>query len=257
MNTFCFTVDDNIRFLKEITEKGYGSIFDHPYLAVYERLHERFGLKVQLNLFYRMAGFDLSMMPDRYAPEWRANADWLKLSFHSEYENEWPYVYSGYDEVYKDCADVDREILRFSSLENLAKTTTVHYCSTTEDGVRALKDNGVGGLLGLFGTDEAPTCSYALPEDICARVRMGEILFQDGMAYAPIDLILNKFSCEEAIAELEKLLHREHLWIMIHEQYFYDDYHAYQPEFEEKLIQAVSFFHEHGYESRFFEELLA
>ena len=49
MKTFCFTVDDNIRCLREINEKNYDSIFDHPYLAVYKRLHERFGLKVQLN----------------------------------------------------------------------------------------------------------------------------------------------------------------------------------------------------------------
>ena len=27
-------------------------MFDHPYLAMYRRLHEKFGLKVQLNLFY-------------------------------------------------------------------------------------------------------------------------------------------------------------------------------------------------------------
>ena len=43
---FCFTVDDNIRFLKEITENRYQSIFDHPYLAMYRRLHEEFDLKV-------------------------------------------------------------------------------------------------------------------------------------------------------------------------------------------------------------------
>ena len=47
--TFCFTVDDNIRFLKEIAEKNYKSIFEHPYLAMYKRLHEDFDLKVQLN----------------------------------------------------------------------------------------------------------------------------------------------------------------------------------------------------------------
>ena len=54
MKTFCFTVDDN--FLKELTEGNYNSIFDHPYLALYRRLHERYGLKVQLNLFYRTEG---------------------------------------------------------------------------------------------------------------------------------------------------------------------------------------------------------
>ena len=71
MPTFIFTVDDNIRFLRDLTEHTYNNIFDHPYLAVYKRLHDRFGLKVQLNLFYRMENFDLSMMTARYAAQWQ------------------------------------------------------------------------------------------------------------------------------------------------------------------------------------------
>ena len=78
MRNFIFTVDDNIRFLKEINEREYESIFEHPYLAMYRRLHEKYGLKVQLNLFYEMEGFDLSRMTTRYKDEWKENADWLK-----------------------------------------------------------------------------------------------------------------------------------------------------------------------------------
>ena len=50
---FCFAVDDNIRFFKELTEKKPECIFAHPYFAMYMRLHEALDLKVQLNLFYR------------------------------------------------------------------------------------------------------------------------------------------------------------------------------------------------------------
>ena len=99
MKAFCFTIDDNIRFLKEITEENMNSIFDHPYSALLRRLHERFGIKIQLNLFYRMAGFDLSQVSDRHKSEWQENADWLKLSFHSRLENVCPYAASGYGEV--------------------------------------------------------------------------------------------------------------------------------------------------------------
>ena len=51
MKCFCFTVDDNIRFLKELTENPVDSIFAHPYLAMYQRLHVKFDLKVQLKEF--------------------------------------------------------------------------------------------------------------------------------------------------------------------------------------------------------------
>ena len=45
MKTFCFTIDDNILFLKEIMEQSMPSIFDHPYMAMLRRLHEKFDQK--------------------------------------------------------------------------------------------------------------------------------------------------------------------------------------------------------------------
>ena len=48
---------------------------------------------------------------------------------------------------------------------------------------------------------------------------------------------------------------RDFVDILIHEQYFYPDYKAYQPEFEEKLTATFEFLTEHGFESRFFEDL--
>ena len=96
MKRFCFTVDDNIRFFEELTQGNFPSLFDHPYLAVYKRLHNAFGLKVQLNLFYKNDRFTLADMTDRYQREWAANAHWLKLSFHSELENVNPYKTADY-----------------------------------------------------------------------------------------------------------------------------------------------------------------
>ena len=57
MKSFTFTVDDNIIFFREISERGYDSLFEHPYLAMYKRLHEKLGLKIQLNLFMRTRSF--------------------------------------------------------------------------------------------------------------------------------------------------------------------------------------------------------
>jgi len=256
MKTFCFTVDDNIRFFKEITENNYGSIFAHPYLAMYRRLHEEFDLKVQLNVFYRMENFDLSQMSARYFPEWEANADWLKLSFHSDLENARPYAFSGYDQVSQDCKRVHGQIQRFASPAALAKTTTIHFCLTTEEGVKALADNHVSGLLGLYGTPEKPRTSYGIEESMAEKIRRGETLRVGEMHFASIDIVLNCFSKEEILTQLEQLLHRDSIRIMIHEQYYYADYKRYQPDFEEKLKAAFSFLSAHGYQSCFFENLI-
>lgn len=256
MKTFCFTVDDNIRFLKEITENRYKSIFEHPYLAMYKRLHEKYGLKVQLNMFYRTSGFDLSLMSDSYYSEWEENSDWLKLSFHSEYENLRPYEFSGYNEVYKHCKTVQEQIIRFASKKALAETTTIHFCRTTEEGLKALKDNNVKGLLGLFGTESEPRSSYGIKEPTATQIRNGNIVNENGIAFAPIDIVMNNFSKESIQSQLSNLAHREHIWVMIHEQYFYKDYKSYQSDFEEKIASAFSYLSNNGYKSYFFEKLI-
>ena len=133
MKNFIFTVDDNIRFLKEICERGYASIFEHPYLAMYKRFHEKFGLRVQLNLFFECEGFCLRDMTEKYKNEWEIFSDWLKLSFNSSLENVKPYENSGYREVFDYCSRVNMEILRFAGENSLAKTTTVHYCALTDE----------------------------------------------------------------------------------------------------------------------------
>lgn len=255
---YVFTVDDNIIFLKDLTLVHHASVFDHPYLAVYKRLHDKYGLKVQLNLFYRdqSGEFNLSMMSDEYKSEWEENSDWLKFSFHSEYENVRPYENSPYCEVYSDMEKVNSEILRFAGEKSLGKTTTIHYCQTTQDGVTAVKDNGAIGLLGLFGTSEKPIISYSLNQADASRVRDGEIVLIDGISFGAIDLIINTKSLEDNLKFVSENLGKNPLKLMIHEQYFYPEYFAYQPDFEQKLDTVFSLLHKNGYSSLFFEQIL-
>ena len=254
MKKFCFTVDDNIIFLKDLTCGNYKSIFAHPYLGLYKKLHEKYDLKIQLNLFYESDGFDLSQMSDRYRDEWAANADWLKLSFHSKRELPRPYEHSGYGEVFEDCEKVHRQILRFASDRSLAKTTTLHYCLATEDGVRALGEFGVRGLLGLYGSADAPRSSYCSNERESEQIRGGQTVVRDGIAYAGIDIVLNSFTKSEIISRLNEISGRELIKVMIHEQYFYPGDRHYQPDFEEKLDAAFASLTSAGYESTFFED---
>ncbi len=256
MKKFCFTVDDNIRFLQELTEGEYESLFSHPYTKLLKRLRETYDVKIQLNLFYENDSFTLAQTTDRYRAEWQANAEWLKLSFHSRLENVRPYEYSGYDEVYRDCSAVHDEIVRFAGEKSLAKTTTVHYCRTTKEGTRALQDCGVQGLLGLYGEKDTPRTSYSCTEALAKKARVGEIIRDGNMAFAGIDVILNQFEPQENLEKLERIKDRRYVKIMIHEQYFYPDYPRYQPHFAKKLEQAFSFLQANGFTSCFFEDMI-
>ena len=256
MKSFIFTVDDNIRLFKEICERGYTSVFEHPYLAMYKRLHETLGIKVQLNLFYECEGFCLNDMTERYKAEFENNADWLKMSFHSKLENVKPYKDSDYDEVFRDCSRVNREILRFAGEKSLAKTTTIHYCLATNEGLRAIFDNGYIGLLGLYGSEEEPRTSYQNSQKEAEMLRCGEFLKRGEITYGAIGIVLNLFREGEILEKLSALTRRETIKIMIHEQYFYEDYKRYIPEFEEILASSFDYLANNGYTSEFFERLI-
>lgn len=251
-----FTIDDNIRFLQELTETNATGLFSHPYTKLLKRLHEEFGVKVQLNLFYRSETFSLARMTDRFKSEWIQNAEWLKLSFHSLYENVEPYKNSGYGEVYADCQRVQREIVRFAGEECLASTTTLHFCQATTDGLNALKACNVKGLLGLYGTQGDERTSYQTSKIENVALRNGAIVNSDGIAYAGIDIVLNCFEIDDILSRLNDLSDRKIVKVMIHEQYFYKDYRRYQQNFQEKLEKAFSFLTKKNFEGVFFEELL-
>ena len=207
-------------------------------------------------MFFETTCFDLTKMTEKYYNDFKDNSDWLKMSFHSRIENVRPYEFSSYEEVYNDCKAVNDEILRFAPKDSLAKTTTVHFCLTTKDGVKAMADNGVKGLLGLFGSDEVPRVSYSIDENTAKVIRTGKAVMVDNVYFAPIDIVLNCFTKEEILEKLNALSHREEIRVMIHEQYFYSDYIYYQEDFEEKLSATFEFLKNSGYNSTFFEDQL-
>ena len=64
----------------------YESMFEDPYLGLLKSIHDKHGSKFHLNIYYetpRHGGFNLSQMTDKYKDEFKANSDWLRLSFHA------------------------------------------------------------------------------------------------------------------------------------------------------------------------------
>ena len=271
MKKFTFTVDDTILVFKDLTNNDYKSIFEHPYLATLRKLHEKFNVKIQLNVFYRegdytsqemteqdeQVSFNLSQMTDKYLAEWEENANWLKMSFHSERNNVRPYKNCSYEEIYEDCMKTHREILRFAGEKSLAKTITVHYCSWCKRvALQALKDGGMVGLLGLYGTDENPRMSYECTEETAIKGRAGELLQEDGLIVSGIDVVLNELPIPKIIERLETLKGRELVKIMNHEMHFYPYDRNYQADFTKKMEKTFEFLTQNGFESVFFEEII-
>lgn len=259
-----FSVDDNIEFLKDLgTEpEKYPSLFDHWYLAFWREMHRTYGAKIHINIYYQTDGFDLTQMPDRWKDEWKANADWLHLSFHALQDKpDRPYRNAGYVQVAHDHDLVAGHIRRFAGNEVWSRTTTVHWAECPKAGVLALRDRGIEQLVGLFGTSHGAqyACYYLTPEQSAhCDERPAWHDRETGVFFVPCAMVVNSYAVEQIKPLLDKRAESPHraelIELLIHEQYFRKELSLYQPTVMDKVRAALDWVTANGYEPVFWSD---
>ncbi|MBR1968958.1 MAG: hypothetical protein IKA17_01185 [Clostridia bacterium] len=146
----CFLIDDTIWVFRDLTRERPKSMFDNPFLALLKEAHDKYGMKVQLNCFYRTdffygeEEFTLADMTDAYKKEWEEASDWLRLAFHAKQEfPDYPYINADYDDVKRDFDALKKEVVRFAGEKAFAKSVLPHWMPISKDAVRALYDGGI------------------------------------------------------------------------------------------------------------------
>lgn len=261
------SIDDNIWFLRDIQEHkdSYQSLFDNPYLGFLKQVNADYGTKIHLNLFYQTDGFNLSDFTDQYKAEWKANADWLRLSFHAFQEfPDMPYVNAGYEEVKRDCDLIMSEIRRFAGEEVMHKVTTIHWGEATVEGSRAMRDAGYVGQLGYFNVDDhLPSASYYLtvPQRRHLKKRFVWRDTAEDITFVRASIVIDTQKLEDIRPHLDA--HEQngtkppYLDLLVHEQYFYPFYFNYQPDFREKILTSVQWAKDNGYTPQFLSESIS
>ena len=257
-----FSTDDNCRFLAEIARERPDSIFEHPYMALWRDMHEKYGTRVHHNLFFEHEDFDLTQMPDSYRDEWQANADWLRLTFHSRAnEPRDPYINATAEQIVRDFDLVTRQIERFAGPELLSPFTTVHWGEATVEGCRALRARGILGLVGYFiFRDGRPAVSYYLDAEMTQYMNTHDYWYdtREGIFFVKHDMVVNNVAPEHVVPGLESLAadpnQTEVMELMIHEPQFYPGWSGYRPDYRERVETAIRWVTENGYKSVFYEE---
>ena len=158
-----FFIDDVIWVFRDLTRQRPASMFDNAFLKVLKEVHDKYGAKVQLNVFYRTDfyygndEFTLADMTDAYKAEWEAASDWLKLGFHSKQEfPDYPWVNASYQDVKEVFEMIHGEICRFAGEKTFAWYTVPHWLTFSKEGCRALADCGIKAMTVTTG----PVCDY-------------------------------------------------------------------------------------------------
>ena len=301
-----FFIDDVIWVFRDLTRQRPTSLFDNPFMRLLREGHDRYGMKVQLNVFYRTDffygrdEFTLADMTDAYKAEFEAASDWLKMAFHAKQEfPDYPYINADYDDVRADVEDIRREIFRFAGETSYARAVMPHWLPISKDACRALCDDGIR----LLAVTTGPRAPYngdpaSLPYGHAARLlqnrkpetatftrRSRDIAIAASLCgynhiEAPEPMESTTFkthfdaetrlhfklfgtgACLNLIKEEEledcyrPLKDYEYVGYAVHEQYFYPDYYAYQPDYANKILGAAKILSENGYTYFFVEELV-
>lgn len=261
--TYRLGVDDVIRCFENIYRHAeeYDSIFDDPFLKVYKDVHDAYGTHVHMHIYYENddGTFNLSMFPDKYKEEFKANSNWLRFSFHSLKDKpDSPYKHATYEQVMREGRMVEREILRFAGAEVMDHVTSQHWADSNIYGTRAFRNLGFKVIDGyfIFDDDGNPMVSYYLNAEQArhAHTRDFWVDTKEDIIFVKDDIILNEpfYSLEDIDTELDKLAKCEDnsfMYLLIHEQYFYEDYEVYEPDYRERIFRGVQWCVEHGYRS--------
>ncbi len=259
---YCFTLDDNIRFLEEAERGRLKSVTDHPYIRLLKRCHDLYGTVFQLNMFYSYepGGFSLDDVSGRYLAEFTELSGWLKLSFHSRFNSpRFPYDGAEPGKLAEDYALVASALGRIAGQAAETSTATVHYACAGREACGLLRKQGVRGLIGMFtGLPGREGLRYYLDQGVEESFGKSSFFYDESMdlLFVRNDLILNKLELTEIPSSLERLGERDFWQIMTHEQYFYRDYQRYQPDFEQKIMAALKWLDARGAESVFLDQIL-
>ena len=274
MGGYRLSSDDNIMFLADINahKDEYKSIFENPYLAVYKKAHDLYGAKVHINLFYeynddsmklfdvKRGYFNLSMMTDKFKEEFRANSDWLKLSFHAfaEFPDK-PYEFATAEKALADARLVIGEIERFAGKEVLSGCTTIHWGEANVEVTKALRGLGYRVFAGYFIPENA--VHYYAPDELTAHIYERDFWYdrETDMFFSRIDAITNCYTLEYNMEALRSAIASPtrggFMEIMIHEQYFHKDYTGHLADFEERVLEPCKLIFESGYVGRHLNEV--
>ena len=258
-----FSIDDNSFFLRDLAQKQYDSLFDCFYLAGTRELHQQYGTKFVLNIYYTTEdGFELPQLSDRYRSEWEDCSDWLKLAFHA-YANkpDRPYQYTTPEKVIADLDLVAEQIIRFAGDQTYSPPTVIHWGMMHPRAVKALAQRDVKVLSGGFTNRGGYyDVHYFLDDDRCEHLGRHDALmdFESGIVFSNVDIICNNTPVDQVVPTLAPLADdpntAEIMDLFTHEQYFWPFYQNHVPDHFDRLDAAIKWVTEHGYEPVFFHE---
>lgn len=205
------SIDDVEISMRNLSNQNYGSIFDDPFFAFLQELHDNYGLKVTLYIYKEARDYDITLFPIKYKCEFANNADWLKLGFHAIRPKFNEAITANYDTFSNAYRQVDSCITAFAGESSKSHILRFHYFFATPAERTLISQSG--GVI-LLAADNPDRRSYSLSDDQLNLLKNGSY-HDNELHYLATDLRIENMT----IPDYELRTHQENdtLVIFTHE----------------------------------------
>lgn len=156
------SIDDTINLFEDLKKNNYDSIFENNFLSKLRKLHNKYGTKFSLFVFYEFDNKCIEGTPTKYKDQFIENSDWLKFGFHA-YSNESRYD-SDYSKIkfeYNKTIDALKSIVGEESITDVLRLERFLLSNNNLNSIN--EDNY--NIKGLLGADSFDRPDYYLDKE--------------------------------------------------------------------------------------------
>ena len=143
--------DDVTYSFQNLSSKNYASLYDEPFFAWIKSLHDTYGAKFSLYVY----DGTLNSVPNRYADEFSAAAEWLKIGIHDGGNGVYnSFANTSYADAKNYWNNFVEQVERITGgTKNIDRVPRLHYFAASKDALLGMNEAECGAL-GFLSADD-------------------------------------------------------------------------------------------------------
>lgn len=155
-----YTIDDTYEILTALNDLESDNLFDDPTFAILKAMHDTYGLKITLFVFYaKHDKINLSNITTKFKQQFMECSSWLKFGYHSQYEDTHP-SNSTTDELIANIEETYSAISNFAGEDSISRFTRFGFFNVSQEQLIELRKRNL--ICGVFTADDNRTANCGL-----------------------------------------------------------------------------------------------
>jgi len=213
------SIDDTIQLFDDIKNNNYQSIFENSFLKKLKKIHDKYGTKFSLFVFYKYDNKTIENSPTKYKQEFIKNSSWLKFGFHaysdkSKYETDYNKITLEFDKT----MEVLENVVGKEALTSVMRLDRFVLSRNNLKSINELEKR----IDGLLGADSKNRPNYFLNKESNNKLFERDYLYDNetDIFFYTTDIRIENLSFINLENEMNKYKNDKNLIVFTHEWNF-------------------------------------